>query len=138
MTVFSLYHQLDTLYIENKFFHIFNIDFIVDERLEAFIMNINSDPSFRLNKTIFDAPKQRMIEDILKNTCLKVIKNMPTKKFKDLKIKENNKQIFKRITQDSGKLPVDKRFQRALKRTVTEKSPVNFDLEFSRMLLNLL
>ena len=90
---------MDVQYIENKFFHVFTVDFIVDESLNPWIFNINSDPSFT-KKSSYDNPKKGILEDIVKNWCLQVVKNMKSKEFKKIRLKENNKQ-FVRVIADT-------------------------------------
>lgn len=64
---------------EKRFFHIFTIDLMLDDNLNSWVTNINSDPRFTKKKTIFDKPKQNMLEDILKNVSLKIVKNLEFK-----------------------------------------------------------
>jgi hypothetical protein len=60
----------------NKFFHIFAVDFLIDDYLNAWIINLNSDPNFSKKNSVFDKPKQDMLEEVLKNVSLKIIKNL--------------------------------------------------------------
>ena len=112
LSMFSILDQANTKLIDHKFFHLLSIDFIIDERLEPFICNINSDPELVNKNTVFDKPKRDMVEDILKNVCLKVIKNMPERQFKELKIKQSNIQTFKNITSGIRSGSMSQRYQR--------------------------
>ena len=102
ISIFSIFHLMDVQYIENKFFHVFTVDFIVDESLNPWIFNINSDPSFT-KKSSYDNPKKGILEDIVKNWCLQVVKNMKSKEFKKIRLKENNKQFVRVIADTSSK-----------------------------------
>lgn len=110
--------MLDTKYIDNKFFHVFTVDFIVDDFLEWYIININSDPEFIMKKTVFDEPKQNMIEDILKNVWLQIVKNMPVKKFKELKLKESHRLMYENITSGKKNAGIPMRFQKQLNKNL--------------------
>lgn len=101
MSIFCIYHKLDWSLVEHKFFHVFTVDFIVDESLNPWVFNINSDPNFT-KKSNFDDPKWEIIEDILKNWCLQIVKNMKTKEFKKIRLKENSKQFVKIIADTSS------------------------------------
>jgi len=39
-------------------------------------VNLNSDPNFTKKNNIFDHPKQDMLEEILRNVTLKIVKNL--------------------------------------------------------------
>jgi hypothetical protein len=80
---------------ENKFFHIFTVDFLIDNYLNAWIIKLNSDPNFTKENSIFDEPKQAMLEEVLKNVSLKIVKNLD---FHDNVVKEQHRNKMRSIT----------------------------------------
>jgi hypothetical protein len=61
---------------ENKFFHLFTFDFLIDNNLNGWIMEIDSDPTFDTQNSLWEKEIKKMLEDILKNVSLKIVKNL--------------------------------------------------------------